>query len=81
MGWKDRLPLPNTPASRSIARRANNRFGAVLSATYNFWLARAAATRNAAAVGSRPDTYTVVIFDETAWVLAFPDPIDLLIFA
>jgi hypothetical protein len=68
MTYSDRCPLQDTPVSQRIALTANNRFGAVLSSIYGFWVARDAATRNAAAVGGRRDTYTVIVFDHNSSV-------------
>ncbi|KAF8840167.1 hypothetical protein BDN67DRAFT_952189 [Paxillus ammoniavirescens] len=62
MSYPDRRPLPDTPASARIVRHSNNRFGAVLSSLYSFWLARDAAM-NAGARGARRDTYSVILFD------------------
>ncbi|PVF98363.1 hypothetical protein CPB86DRAFT_733118 [Serendipita vermifera] len=59
MTLRDRRPLQDTPVSQRISRTADNRFGAVLSSIYGFWVARDAATRNTMAVGVRRDTYTV----------------------
>ncbi|KAG1809706.1 uncharacterized protein BJ212DRAFT_1448752 [Suillus subaureus] len=61
MSFRDRRPLPNTPASDRITRRSDNRFGAVLSSLYYFWSARAAAI--SAQQGARRDSYSVILFD------------------
>lgn len=68
MTLTDRNPLPDTPATERIAQYADNRFGAVLSSVYGFWLARDAATRAGAVAGVRRDAYTVIAFDHTASV-------------
>lgn len=82
MTYNDRRPLQDTPVSQRIALTADNRFGAVLSSIYGFWVARDAATRNSAAVGARRDTYTVVVFDHAASMVCDNDingtPDDLL---
>lgn len=68
MTLDDRRPLPDTPATERIAEYADNRFGAVLSSVYGFWLARDAATRSGANAGVRRDAYTIVVFDHNASV-------------
>ncbi|KAI6143621.1 hypothetical protein BKA82DRAFT_4181550 [Pisolithus tinctorius] len=47
MSFKDKKPLPNTPASGRISAYSDNRLGAVLSSLYGFWSARAAAVGSA----------------------------------
>lgn len=64
----DRQPLQNTPMTRRIVGRHNNRYGAVLSALWSFWYSREVATRRAACTGARQDTYSVVLFSATAEV-------------
>ncbi|KIJ64840.1 hypothetical protein HYDPIDRAFT_40028 [Hydnomerulius pinastri MD-312] len=64
MACPDRRPLPDTPASERIIRQSDNRFGAVLSSLYSFWLARDAAM-NASGTGVRRDAYSVILFDST----------------
>jgi len=73
MGGTDRRPLPNSPVTRRITQRANNRLGAVVSSLYGFWTAHDAALRsNAASI--RRDAYTVILFNSTASVRAFLIP-------
>ena len=62
MSWTDRRPLPNTPATARISAHSNNRYGAVLSALYSFWTARAAPITASNAV--RRDAYSVVLFND-----------------
>lgn len=65
MGCQDHQPLPNTPVSAQLVSRCNNRYGAVLSALYGFWLSREnvmAASANQA----RQDSYSVVTFDHNS---------------
>ncbi|KAJ1300981.1 hypothetical protein OPQ81_003405 [Rhizoctonia solani] len=61
----DRGPLPNTPISVRLISNCDNRYGAVLSALYGFWL-----SRDAVAAGSntqaRQDAYSVITFDHYA---------------
>ncbi|KAG8834731.1 hypothetical protein FRC17_007455 [Serendipita sp. 399] len=82
MTFSDHRPLPDTPATERIVRQADNRFGAVLSAVYNFWVARDTATRGGIAAGLRQDAYTVVFFDHVSTVACSNDvgstPDDLL---
>jgi hypothetical protein len=61
MGKRDSAPLSGTPVTQRIASVANNRLGAVYSALYSFWSARANAI--AAAGGIRGDAYSVIIFN------------------
>lgn len=62
MRHNDRRPLPDQPITRSIEARHNNRFGAVLSALYQFLQ-----ERNAAQFGNtRRDAYSVLVFNDTA---------------
>ncbi|KAH8114640.1 hypothetical protein DFH11DRAFT_1764593 [Phellopilus nigrolimitatus] len=65
MRRRDRVPLPNHPASARIARVANNRLGAVYSSLHSFWSARAAAINQASAVARR-DAYSAVLFAGSA---------------
>jgi len=60
MGCADRQPVPNTPSSARILRHNSNRFGAVLSALHGFWMSQTA--RN---VGTRQDSYSVILFDSS----------------
>ncbi|KAF8341346.1 uncharacterized protein EI90DRAFT_1724498 [Cantharellus anzutake] len=62
MAERDRVPLAGQAATRQIIHYNNNRYGAVLSAVYSFWTARAGASPG----GIRRDTYSVVVFRETA---------------
>lgn len=58
MGYGDRRPLPGQPVTRTIVQHNNNRFGAVLSALYGFWV-----TRSSGTTGARRDSYSVLTFD------------------
>ncbi|KAF8685038.1 hypothetical protein RHS04_00828 [Rhizoctonia solani] len=61
----DRGPLLGTPISPRLVSNCNNRYGAVLSALYGFWLSRdtMAATSTTQA---RQDAYSVITFDDYA---------------
>jgi hypothetical protein len=64
MSDTDRRPLAGTPTTQRIAAACNNRLGAVYSALYAFWSARAA-LHNAPG-GQAPirrDAYSVILFD------------------
>ncbi|KEP46929.1 von willebrand factor type A domain protein, partial [Rhizoctonia solani 123E] len=63
----DRLPLPNTPVSPRLVSSCNNRYGAVLSALYGFWLSRDAVALSAA-TQVRQDAYSIVTFNESATI-------------
>jgi len=77
MGSADHLPLAEGPAAKRIQSLANNRLGAVYSALYNFWSARHAAvaagqrklgaqcsaTRDQEPVYTRPDSYSIILFN------------------
>ncbi|CUA74082.1 E3 ubiquitin-protein ligase TRIP12 [Rhizoctonia solani] len=65
MSDTDRLPLPNTPISPRLISSCNNRYGAVLSALYGFWLSRDAVALSGA-TQTRQDAYSVVTFNESA---------------
>ncbi|TFY74324.1 hypothetical protein EWM64_g9688 [Hericium alpestre] len=65
MSYQDRLPLPNAPATNTIAQYSNNRLGAVYSALYSFWSARHTATAGQQAGVARQDAYSVVMFDSS----------------
>ncbi|KAG9001922.1 hypothetical protein FRB90_011463 [Tulasnella sp. 427] len=58
MACSDRQPLQGQPVTAKITRSNNNRFGAVLSAVYSFWI-----TRGSGATGPRRDAYSVIAFD------------------
>lgn len=62
MSITDIRPSPSTPAYERIASVADNRLGAVYSALYSFWSARA----NALAVTGghlRNDAYSAIVFE------------------
>ncbi|KAG8713463.1 hypothetical protein FRC11_012070, partial [Ceratobasidium sp. 423] len=65
MTESDRVPLANTPISARLISTCNDRYGAVLSALYGFWL-----SRDTAAAGSstqaRQDAYSVITFDHNS---------------
>ncbi|KAG9021281.1 hypothetical protein FRB95_002446 [Tulasnella sp. JGI-2019a] len=63
MGHDDRKPVPNTPCSAEISRYNPNRFGAVLSALYGFWLSRDSGTG-----GPRRNSYSAILFSGTTQV-------------
>ncbi|KAF8607193.1 hypothetical protein BDV93DRAFT_303052 [Ceratobasidium sp. AG-I] len=60
----DRHPMPNTPISRRLEADCDNRYGAVLSALYSFWLSRDTAASSTTQI--RQDAYSVVTFDHYA---------------
>ncbi|CAE6456078.1 unnamed protein product [Rhizoctonia solani] len=62
MTCNDRYPLPNTPISARLTSNCNNRYGAVLSALYGFWLSRDTAAA-ASTTQARQDAYSVITFD------------------
>ena len=68
MSYRDRRPLPSTPATQRIVAVANNRFGAVMSSLYGFWTARDTAVRAGAAAGLRRDAYSIITFESSAYV-------------
>jgi len=61
MGSNDNGPLEGHAASSRIRSHHRNRYGAVLSALYNFWTAR----RAEASRGVRRDSYSVILFDHS----------------
>ncbi|KAG8901723.1 hypothetical protein FRC00_005050 [Tulasnella sp. 408] len=58
MSCTDRRPLQGQPVTAKITRSNDNRFGAVLSALYGFWI-----TRGSGTTGPRRDAYSVITFD------------------
>ncbi|KAG8926003.1 hypothetical protein FRC01_009457, partial [Tulasnella sp. 417] len=58
MTYNDRRPLQGQPVTAKITRSNDNRFGAVLSALYGFWI-----TRGSGSTGPRRDAYSVITFD------------------
>ena len=65
MARSDRQPLPNAAGTSRIARTANNRLGAVISALYSFWTARQAALSSNAQLGAhRRDAYSIIFFSK-----------------
>ncbi|KIO18765.1 hypothetical protein M407DRAFT_83589 [Tulasnella calospora MUT 4182] len=63
MGSSDRRPLTGQPVSATITAHNNNRFGAVLSAVYGFWVSRGSGNQ-----GGRRDAYSVITFQTGAEV-------------
>ncbi|KAG8930696.1 hypothetical protein FRC01_002390, partial [Tulasnella sp. 417] len=61
MTYTDRRPLQGQPVTAKITRSNNNRFGAVLSALYGFWI-----TRGSGTTGPRRDAYSVITFESHA---------------
>ncbi|KAG8946051.1 hypothetical protein FRC03_001516 [Tulasnella sp. 419] len=68
MKGTDLKPLPATPTSNLIIQHQNNRFGAVLSALYNFCISRSAGGNVA-----RGDSYSVITFGWSAPVVVTND--------
>ncbi|KAG8685533.1 hypothetical protein FRC11_010445, partial [Ceratobasidium sp. 423] len=61
----DRQPLPGTPISARLVSECNNRYGAVLSALYGFWLSREVVA-SSTATQTRWDAYSIITFESTA---------------
>lgn len=61
MGQNDRQPLQSTPVTATVLAGNPNRFGAVLTACYQFWVSREPARNSGAS--ARQDAYSVVLFD------------------
>ena len=70
MSFTDHQPLANTPMTKRVSSKHNNRYGAVLSALYAFWSSREVATRQGAPLGIRRDAYSIVLFDSTPEVFS-----------
>ena len=68
MSSADHRPLTQTPMSRRISSKHNNRYGAVLSALYAFLASRQVATRNGSDTGVRQDSYSIIVFDHSSEV-------------
>ena len=68
MSAKDHRPLANTPMTRRISSKHDNRYGAILSALYAFLASRQVATRNGSTTGVRQDSYSIVMFDHSSEV-------------
>ncbi|KAH7105372.1 hypothetical protein BKA62DRAFT_689469 [Auriculariales sp. MPI-PUGE-AT-0066] len=66
---KDQRPIPNTPVYNSICAVANNRLGAVYSALFGFWTARAAAIQASGSNTPRRDSYSVALCNNTSQVV------------
>ncbi|CAE6371963.1 unnamed protein product [Rhizoctonia solani] len=67
MANTDRRPLPDMPISARLISSCNNRYGAVLSALYGFWLSRDAVAL-LGATQTRQDAYSIVTFNHRATV-------------
>ncbi|CUA74085.1 hypothetical protein RSOLAG22IIIB_10970 [Rhizoctonia solani] len=65
MANTDRRPLPDMPISARLISSCNNRYGAVLSALYGFWLSRDAVAL-LGATQTRQDAYSIVTFNHRA---------------
>jgi hypothetical protein len=64
MSHQDIQPPPDSAGIERIKGTANNRFGAVLSALYSFWIQRqAAVNRNSLMGGIRNDAYSLIFFN------------------
>lgn len=75
---EDRQPLRDQPIARRIAARQNNRFGAVLSALYQFLQEQ----NSVLGSGPRRDAYSTIVFNHAAEVNTLHDlnsPIDQLV--
>ena len=70
MSFTDHKPLANTPMTKRVSSKHNNRYGAVLSALYAFWTSREVATRQGTPLGIRQDAYSIVLFDSTPEVFS-----------
>ena len=62
MGEQDHLPIERTPVATRVSSQHNNRYGAVISSLYSFWLARQASNLD------RRDVTSVILFDSGAEV-------------
>lgn len=62
MGGQDHLPVERTPVAARISFNHNNRYGAVISSLYAFWVARQASNPD------RRDVTSIVLFDSQAEV-------------
>lgn len=65
----DRKPLPNQPITPRLVYRHNNRFGAVLSALFQFLHERSAIFTDR----TRRDSYSVVVFNHGVEVSVPPN--------
>lgn len=64
MGLRDQKLLPGSAGIDRILPKANNRFGAVLSALYGFWIARhATMDRDSPVSARRMDAYSLIFFN------------------
>ena len=57
MAAMDHRPIRQTPVAARITSRHNNRYGAVISSLYAFWVARRATNR------ARRDLTSIILFD------------------
>ncbi|KAK4689286.1 hypothetical protein P7C73_g826, partial [Tremellales sp. Uapishka_1] len=64
----DSRPVLGTPSYSAIARVADNRYGAVLSACFAFWSARQTLAQSAG-FSARRDAYSVILFNKSPLVL------------
>jgi len=62
MAVPDHLPIELTPVAARISANHNNRYGAVVSSLYAFWVARQASNPD------RRDVTSIVLFDSVAEV-------------
>ena len=62
MSAQDHLPIEQTPVARRISSHHNNRYGAVISSLYAFWVARQASNLG------RRDVTSIILFDDRAEV-------------
>lgn len=74
MTYTDRRPLQGQPVTAKITRSNNNRFGAVLSAIYGFWI-----TRSSGTTGPRRDAYSVITFESSPQVRGMSYPVSHLL--
>lgn len=62
MGGLDHVPIERTPVATRISSHHNNRYGAVISSLYAFWVARQASNLD------RRDVTSIILFDHGAEV-------------
>jgi len=65
MASHDHLPIKRTPVAARISSNHNNRYGAVISSLYAFWVARQASNPDPR------DVTSIILFDSRAKVRSF----------
>ena len=62
MASQDHLPIERTPVATRISSQHNDRYGAVISSLYSFWVARQTSNLD------RRDVTSIILFDHAAEV-------------